>query len=372
MPIRPRYLTVAVLGFLLGCKTPSRESAEPSQGVAASEVVLRDEQLAHVEVAPARLDDRGTVFLTTGRVAYNEDSLARIAAPVSGRVASVSARIGDDVKAGQALAVIQSPQVAAAAADLAQDKARRIHDEQALARAQRLFQSGAGSAREVEEATAALQQTKVAEERDLAALSVLGGVQNTKEPSYVLRTPVTGTVTERRAALGAGVQSDDATALFVVADLASLWVVFDVFEQDVALVTRGAGVDVNVPAYPGRVFHGTVDHVAASLDPTTRTAKVRVGIANPDRALLPEMFARVSVRSRSTPVVAVDPQSVVLKGAKAFVFIESAPKHFERREVVLGYRSEGLVQLRSGLKVDERIAVRGALLLDAQMPGDAP
>ena len=142
MPIRPRYLTVGVLGFLLGCKTPSRENRE----------------------------------------------------------------------AGQALAVIQSPQVTAAAADLAQDKARRVHDEQALARAQRLFQSGAGSAREVEEATAALQQTKVAEERDLSALSVLGGVQNTKQPSYVPRIPVTGTVTERRAALGAGVQSDDAAA----------------------------------------------------------------------------------------------------------------------------------------------------------------
>lgn len=372
MRIIPRVLVLLAISASVGCKS---QGGAPSSTVAplrASEVVLRDEQLAHIEVAEAKLDHRGTVFLTTGRLAYNEDSLARIAAPVSGRIGSVSARIGDDVKAGQALAIIQSPQVAAAAADLAQDRARRIHDEQALARARRLFESGAGSAREVEEATAAMQQTVVAEERDLAALSVLGGVQNTKDPAYVLRTPIGGTVTERRATLGAGVQSDDATPLFVVADLSSLWVVFDVFEQDVALVTRGAGVDVTVPAFPGRAFHGTVDHVAASLDPTTRTAKVRVGIANPDRALLPEMFARVSVRSLSTPVVSLEPQAVVLRGPKAFVFVETAPKHFDRREVTLGYRSEGLVQLRSGLKAGERVATKGALLLDAESGGETP
>ena len=332
---------------------------------------MRDDQLAYIDVAEAKVDNRGTVFLTTGRVSYNEDALARIAAPVAGRIGSVSARIGDDVLSGQALAVIQSPQVAAAAADVAQDKARRIHDEQALARALRLFESGAGSAREVEEASASLQQTQAAEDRDSAALALLGGARNSKDPSYVLRTPITGTVTERRASLGAGVQSDDATSLFVVADLSSLWVVFDVFEQDVALVTRGASVAVTVPAFPGRTFLGTVEHVAASLDPTTRTAKVRVGISNPDRALLPEMFARVSVRSHSTPVVAVDPQAVILKGAKAFVFVETAPKQFERREVVVGYRSEGMVQIRSGLVAGERVAVRGSLLLDAQAPGES-
>jgi len=355
-----------------GCKSPTPGAGAGPRESAAEAVVVSDDQLAHVDVEPVKLDVRGTVFLTTGRVAYNDDALARVAAPVSGRIESIAARIGDDVKRGQTLAVIQSPQVASAAADLAQDRARRLHDEQSLARAQRLFQSGAGSAREVEEATAALQQAKAAEERDVAALRVLGGVQNAGEPNYVLRSPIQGTVTERRAALGGGVQSDDSTSLFVVADLSSLWVVFDVFEQDVALVTRGASVDVTVPAYPGRTFQGTVDHVAATLDPTTRTAKVRVGMANADRALLPEMFARVTVRSPSIPVVAVDPQSVVLRGAKAFVYVERAPKSFERREVTLGYRSEGRVQLRSGLHEGERIAVRGALLLDARASGDQP
>lgn len=344
-------------------KTPQQSpSVPPDEGVS-----LRADQFRNVEVIAAQPDSQGAVIRTTGHVGYDEDHVARIAVPVSGRVVKLSARPGDPVKANQTLAVVNSADVAAAAANLAQDRAQRVQAEQALARAERLQGVGAGTEREVQEARVNLVQTRAAEEKDVATVRLLGGGGADPNPVYNVRSPIVGTVTERHATLGGGVKSDDDTPLFVVADLSQLWVMVDVFEQDIALVQKGAVVEVRVPAYPDRSFNGEVAAIGDTVDPSTRTISVRIAMPNPDRLLKPEMFARVTVKSPAAQALRVPVGSILTKSDKTYVFVEDAPGHFVPRPVVVGARQDGTVQVLSGLQQNERVVARGGLLLDAEM-----
>jgi cobalt-zinc-cadmium efflux system membrane fusion protein len=360
----------ALCGYLAVCAstTACSKHAQPPPAIVADEgVQLRAEQLRYIKVGTAETDTQGAVIKTTGHVAYDEDHVARLAVPVSGRIAKVQAKPGDEVKVGQILSVIHSPDVATAAASLAQDRAQRTQSEQALARAQRLLASGAGTEREVQEARVNLVQSKAAEDKDVANLRVLGGGSADPSPVYNLRTPIAGTVTERHATLGGGVRSDDPTPLFVVGDLTHLWVQVDVFEQDIALVQKGARVEVTVPSYPERVFEGQVAQIGDTVDPTTRTIHVRIAMPNNERLLKPEMFASVTVASPGRRAVRVPVGAVLTKADKTYVFVEDLPQHFVTRTVVVGARQDGSVQVLSGLKEGERVVTHGGLLLDAEM-----
>ncbi|MBI5533623.1 MAG: efflux RND transporter periplasmic adaptor subunit [Deltaproteobacteria bacterium] len=358
------FACLALLGAAAGCS----KHAQPPPAIVADEgVQLRAEQLRYITVGVVESDTQGAVIRTTGHVAYDEDHVARLAVPVSGRIAKVQARPGDEVKVGQTLAVIHSPDVAAAAASLAQDRAQRIQSEQALARSQRLLASGAGSERELQEARVNLVQAKAAEDKDVATLRVLGGGSADPSPVYNLRSPIAGTVTERHATLGGGVRSDDPTPLFVVGDLSHLWVQVDIFEQDIALVQKGARVEVTVPSYPDRVFVGAVAQIGDTVDPTTRTIHVRISMSNEDRLLKPEMFARVTVASPGRRAVRVPVGAVLTKADKTYAFVEDTPQHFVPRTVVVGARQDGSLQVLSGLKEGERVVTHGGLLLDAEM-----
>jgi membrane fusion protein, heavy metal efflux system len=348
----------------LGC---SKHSQSQPATVADDGVRLKADQLRYIQIVAVDTDTQGAVIKSTGHVAYDEDHVARIAVPVSGRVAKIQAHPGDEVKASQVLAVINSPDVASAAASLAQDRAQRIQAEQAFGRAERLQASGAGTEREVQEARVNLVQAKAAEEKDVANLRILGGGSTEPNPIYNVRTPIAGTVTERHATLGGGVRSDDTTPLFVVGDLSHLWVLVDIFEQDISLVSKTAKVELTVPSYPDHVFSGEVAHVGDTVDPVTRTIHVRISMPNPDRLLKPEMFARVTVKSPTKAAVRVPVGSVLTKADKTYVFIENAPGHFVPRTVVVGARQDGWLQILSGLKEGERVVGQGGLLLDAEM-----
>jgi membrane fusion protein, heavy metal efflux system len=364
--VQPLCLLALALATAAGVAACSKHVQPPPAIEADPGVQLRDDQLRYVRVGKVEADDRGAVIKTTGRVTYDEDRVARIAVPVSGRIAKLSARVGDSVPAGGTLAVLHSPDVASAAASLAQDRAQKVQAEQALARAQRLLQGGAGTEREVQEAQVNVVQARASVEKDQATLRVLGGGAEASSV-YTLRSPIAGTVTERHATLGSGVHSDDDAPLFVVADLSSLWVQVDVFEQDVALVQEGAKVEVTVPAYPERVFFGSVAHVGDTVDPATRAIRVRIAMPNAERLLKPEMYARVTVSSPGKKATHVPLGAVLTRADKTYVFVEDTPAHFTPRQVVVGARQEGSLQILSGLQEGERIVMHGGLLLDAEM-----
>ncbi len=319
---------------------------------------------AFVRVETVALDASGAALVAQGNVSFDEEHVAAIIPPVQGRVLRLLAAPGDHVEAGAALASVYSAEVAGAGAGLSEAHINRIAAEQALARAERLAAEGAGSLREVVDARAALATARTEEARAGAVLQSLGAPRMAVG-LYTLRAPIAGTVVARALRVGAEARPDASEPAFLVADLDHVWVLAHVHEAQGSAVRPGDRAEIDVPALPGRRFESTVDHVADAVDPNTRTLVVRVRLDNPDHALKPEMFARVTIRTRAEGVALVPTTALVTEARGYAAFVETSPGRFERRRVTLGAELEGRAQVLGGLRAGERVVVEGALLLDA-------
>jgi cobalt-zinc-cadmium efflux system membrane fusion protein len=316
-----------------------------------------------VRVAPAERDTQGAAVVAQGSVAFDEERVAAIIPPVQGRVVRLLAAAGDHVEANTPLALVYSAEVAGAGAGLAQARIARIAAEQALARAERLSAEGAGSLHEVIEARTALAQARAEEARAGAALRALGAPVSSAA-TYTLRAPIAGTVVRRGLRVGGQARPDAAEPAFLVADLRHVWVLAHLHEAQATAVHLGDRAVIDVPALPGRRFEGAVERVSDAVDPNARTLVVRVGLDNPDNALKPDMFARVTLRTRASAVVNVPTSALVTQPEGYAVFVQRPDGRFERRRVTVGAELDGRSQVLQGLEPGERVVVEGALLLD--------
>ncbi len=156
--------------------------------------------------------------------------------------------------------------------------------------------------------------------------------------------------------------------LFKLADLSTVWVMADVFEQDLALVQPGADAKITIKAYPGRSFAGRVDFVYPNISPDTRTAKIRIQVANGDGLLKTDMYATVELAApmAATPVVAVPESAVLDTGTKQVVLIERGAGLYEPHTVKLGARADGYVVVENGVAADDKVVIGANFLIDAE------
>ncbi len=317
-----------------------------------------------MRIEPVALDAHGAAIVAQGSVTLDESNVAAVIPPVQGRVMRLLAAPGDHVAAGAALANVYSAEVAGAGAGLSEAHINRVAAEQALARAQRLADDGAGSQRDVIDARTALATARTEESRAGAVLQSMGAPR-VAVGTYTLRAPIAGTIVQRSLRVGAEARSSAVDPAFLIADLDRVWVLAHLHEAQGSAVNAGDAVEIDVPALPGRRFTSTVDRVAEAVDPNTRTLVVRISLPNADHALKPEMFARVTVRTQSVGVPIVPVSALVTEANGYNVFVETTPGHYDRRRVVIGAELDGRAQVREGLRVGERVVVEGALLLDA-------
>ncbi len=317
-----------------------------------------------VRVATVALDAEGAAVVAQGNVSFDEEHVAAIIPPVQGRVMRLLAAPGDHVAAGAALASVYSAEVAGAGAGLSEAHINRIAAEQNLARAERLAAEGAGSQRDVVDARTALATARTEESRAGAVLQSLGAPR-VGVGLYTLRAPIAGTVVQRSLRVGAEARPDASEPAFLVADLDHVWVLAHIHEGQGSAVHPGDRAEIDVPALPGRHFTSAVDHVADAVDPNSRTLVVRIRLENPDHALKPEMFARVTLRTRSAGVALVPNTALVTEADGYAAFVETSPGRYARRHVTLGAELSGSAQVIDGLRPGERVVVEGALLLDA-------
>ena len=184
--------------------------------------------------------------------------------------------------------------------------------------------------------------------------------------TLTLSAPASGVVLEKTAV--AGMRFIPGEALFKIADLSSVWLLADVFEQDLAQVKIGQSVKINVDAYPDKAWLGKIAYIYPTVTPETRTAKLRVELANPNGLLKPEMYANVQLSSGQgkTPILAVPDSAVIDSGTRQIVLVQLAEGLFEPREVKLGLRVDGYVQVLEGLIEGENVVVRANFLIDAE------
>jgi len=312
---------------------------------------------------------------TSGKVMFNEETLVRINATVTGRVLEVLARPGDVVEPGHRLLVVDSSDLGSSKADYAKAVADVERAEAALKLVRELFEVRAVAQKEIRDAENESRRTMAERERSASRLLTLGvrreqfpdiAARQDVSTTVVITAPRSGVIVERNVTPGQVVsfgQSDTPANLFVIADLTTLWVLADVYEPDVPSVKPGQTMVVRLPCCPGQPYEGRVSYISDSVDPQTRTVKVRGAVPNPGRTLKAEMFVKVSIATGAARVLTVPQSAVHRENGTTYVLVETGKDAHERRAVTLGADIDGAVEVQRGVTPQDRVVSEGSILL---------
>jgi membrane fusion protein, heavy metal efflux system len=368
-------LATGLLLVLSGCgKTPT-VAADQQAGSAAASSAADSPAVDYVlpadsrGVATARVEARQLpdYLEIAARIEADPTRVVHVFAPVSGRLISVTVRPSDHVSQGQTLAVLASSDVAAARAAYRQAVADNEVKKKALTRAEDLYQHSAIAAKDYQQAQADAQMSTATLESALERLQLLNVEPAGSSDQIKVLAPRAGVVIDLGAAAGEFSKSlDNSSPLCTLADLSTVWALGDVYEKDLASVKTGEAADVRINAYLGQTWRGRVAAISDVVDPNTRTLKIRVVLPNANERLKPEMFGAIRLL-RSTQLGVAAPATAVLReGAAAYIFVQRAPGHFERRAVTLGRSFDhDQVEVVSGLRPGDTILIQGAGLLQA-------
>lgn len=328
-------------------------------------------QLTFLQIKPVEAFPEPLVEALNARIAYDDNHTARVFSPIAGRVIKISAEAGQQVKAGDVLLQLDSPDYAAAASDSVKADADLLRKQRAFERAKLLFDSQGMARRDLESAEADWHQAEAEALRAKARLKNLSGNAKNTDGQFSLRAPIAGVISERQVNTGSEVRPDAANPLFVVTDPQHLWVLIDLPERQLDKVKVGQPVFVEVDAYPDEIFYGKVMVIGGSLDPLTRRVQVRCYLNNPERKLKPEMYARVTPDADSDTSLPRIPNSALFtQGVSSFVFVELSPGVLQRRKVELALQSHEYSYVKQGLRSGERVVTSGALLLNSELAGE--
>jgi len=335
---------------------------------------LSDSQLAAVKVEPVEEHEFPVEKEAVGSIDFNEDMAVQVFTPYQGRIIALYAAVGDDVKKGQTLFTIDSPDLLQAESTLIAAAGVLELTTRNLARLRELYKTLAVSQHDLEQA-ASDQQTaegNLRAARDAVRIfgksdaEIDGIVADRKaDPTLVVPSPINGRITARVAAPGLLVQPGSPPAPYIVADIDTMWMLADVIETDSPAFRVGQEVRVKIGAFPDRVFDGKITTIGASVDPNTRRVLVRSEIKDPRHELRSGMFANFVI-SIAAPVrsPAVTLAGVVREGdGTQTVWVTADRRRFTRRTVKIGDRRDGLRQILDGVRVGELVATEGAIFL---------
>lgn len=311
-----------------------------------------------------------------GKILPNENRLAHLGPRVPGRIVAVYANLGDQVKLGERLLLLDSPAFGEAQLQYRKRRTAMRVAEKVLERAKALSAEGAIGVseyqrREAEHENARAELYEAEEklhllgmgEREIERLSA-DKLPHAEVAQVFLRAPFSGEIIERNATVGEVV--DSSKTLFTVADLSTVWVRADFPEQQIGKLKTGLAVEVRVAAYPETVFQGAITYIGAVIDSATRTFTARSQLPNQDRRLRPEMFAEVTVRTQEQSVLAVPRVALQQVGSRTMVFVTRGPRRFEFLDVTIGEASNDYVEIKDGLKVGDEIVTEGSYALKSE------
>lgn len=350
---------------------PAISRADPRSSDSAIAIPAEQrERIQVIAVAPSPFHD---VVQTTGTVEFDGDQSTSILAPISGPVSRILVQPGDRVRRGQALAYVSSPDFAAAVADFRKAQATSRNAQRVADLDAQLFGNDAIARRDLEQAQtdaisaaadrdAALQQLQALGVDD-STIATLEAGRAMDATHGVIRAPIGGTLVERSITPGQLLEAG-ATPCFTVADISAMWVMANVFESDLSSVRVGDSASVTTNASP-RPFAGTVDNIAALVDPGTKATAVRIVVPNRERLLKKGMYVNVGIRSRLESKGVLIPVSAVLRDEdnRPFVFVADSAGSYRRRSVTLGSRIDERYDITEGLEPGDRVVASGGLFL---------
>jgi len=384
------WIAVAAAALLAGCgKEEEKAAAAGTPPAAASEqrladgtVVIPTDSAKLKEIHVDEIRDAQVPFdevVSPGKIEANPNLVSHVTLPVTGRVSSVLVKIGDAVKRGQPVLTLESPDADAAESTYRQAQAALTQANANLNKAQSdydrskdLFDHNAVAKKDVLTAENALAQAKAAVDQAQATveqgrrkIEILGLKPGSFAQKVTVTAPISGKVLDMSVTPGE-FRNDMNAAVMTIADLSSVWVSADVPESQIRFIDPGERVDVSLTAFPNETFRARVMRIADTVDPQTRTIKVRAELENTHGRLRPEMFGTIKHTDSVRTMPVIPAAAVVQEGGKTMVWMERAPGRFQPAEVKTAGRTDDHLGVVAGLKAGDRIVVDGAMLLRAQ------
>lgn len=370
MKVSRVLISMACAALLAACDTQRL----PSQADAQASDIRREGALI---VVPQASPLHGSLFM--GQVAQDQavrqidapgviearaERLVKITPPLGGRIVRLHHQLGDEVQEGDALVTLDSPELGQAYSEHFKAQAALKQARLAFKRQQLLRAEDIAAQKDIE---AAQLELSAAESEARAAadyLSQLGvSTRDASRREYVLRSPIKGRVVQMEGFQG-GYWNDNTASIMTVADLSTVWLSASVAEKDLAQMSVGQRASISLNAYADQRFEGEVRYIGDLLDTETRTVPVRVAIDNPEGLFKPGMFARVSFSGPAHQALLVPLTALVQSGLYTRVFVEQEPTRYESRIVEVGARIGDRAEVLSGLNADERIVIKGGVLLN--------
>lgn len=374
------FIMIIALLFNLSCGNDSKEETpdtkESSQSTDSSVIMLKPEALASAGI---QLEEAGYRTLQSemevpGTIQANEDRLTHVGPRISGRIVEVAVKLGDRVRKGQKLAVIDSVELGKAQSEYLAAKAKLLVAEKAYERAKTLLEGKVIGTGEFQRREGEFLTTKSDAQAAEDQLHLFGVTeQEIKKLDHeaalssrvAIVSPLDGTVIERHVTMGEVVEP--AKSILTIADLSTVWGIAEVPEKNISMIQKDTEAIVSITAHPGENFHGKITYISDVLDADSRTAKVRVEVDNSEGKLKPEMFASFKVPiGEKEKSLAVPTASIQRDGSQPIVYVALTNNSFEKRIVKLGLESKGYQQVLEGIQAGEKVVAKGAFVLKSE------
>jgi cobalt-zinc-cadmium efflux system membrane fusion protein len=368
--MKNKYYGLALALCLAGC---GGEKTDPKAGAPPDAKVEKEQDLSVVKVDHP---EQFPLFAATEHAATSQLAVTGVVNPdiartvpvisiASGRVVDIRARLGDTVKKGQLLMRVQSADIASAFSDYRKAQADEMLARTQYGRAKLLYGKGAISLNDLQTAEDIENKAQVDVETSAEHLRVLGSPLDKPSGIVDVYAPVDGVITEQQVTNASGIQGLSSPNPFTISDLSYVWIVCDVYENDLANVHVGENAEIRLNAYPGKVLNGAIGNIGAVLDPNIRTAKVRIEVKNPGLFRV-GMFVTATFRGRKKEVRAAVPASAILHlHDRDWVFEPAGGKNFRRVEVTSGEDLPNKLQeIVSGVPPGQQV-VTNALVLQS-------
>lgn len=382
-------LLFGVVASLTGCeRKESSKSDKPSASAEKKEeqkdpgvVTLSPEKqkVSGIEVEKVVSESLSLPISATAVIELNADKLSKVSSRVTGKIARVTVSQGDRVKAGQALAYLDTVELDQTCSEYLKAKSRRELALSNLKREETLFEKKVSPEKDVLRARQELSEVEadllLAKEKfrvlgiDVSQMDLQKNGGGVNHPLLPISSLIDGVVLEKSVIQGEVVSPEK--ALFTVSDLSTLWLIIDIYEQDLGRVKTGMQVKLSISAFTGKEFKGKISYMGDVIDEKTRTVKARVTIDNRDGFLKPGMFATVSIDSvkdsRAVKAITVPEEAVFLDGSERYVFIREGDGRFVVRRVSVGPSSGVKTEIKDGLKVGDEVVTKGVFTLKSEL-----
>jgi cobalt-zinc-cadmium efflux system membrane fusion protein len=381
--MRSAALTIALALMLTGCggskPQQSGGSPQPAPSAAASATpvaayfTVPPQQLSHLQLVAVKQTMWTTILRTTGTVDWDNDRTSQAITQVSGPITRIVVDTGAQVKKGDVLLYVSSPDINNAISAYRKAKNRLDLAQRNLDRNKDLLEHKAISQRELESAQADYNDAATDVQTSLETLRIFGVTpQDIAEaeqqnagirPELAMRAPISGTVVQKMVLPGQFIQAG-ATAAFVISDVSTLWVQGHIYEKDLRSIHKGDVAEMRNTSFPV-IFHGTVSYIGDMIDPATRTTPVRIVTKNIDGLLKKDLFLDVTIQDKSQRQALVVPTTSVLYDDQnfPFVYVQVEAGKFAQKPVKIGGQQQDQIEILDGLKEGDRVVSQGSVFL---------